>query len=120
MAEREEFNPEKVYRRVLMSVKGEDERVEAYHQAMSGNPSLIVQEELENILYSWIKGNCSNKYFVEFTVQIYRMRGISFNVLHLKESRKIEKYKTTHYLAGFTSMTENKFRENNNNIPSSS
>ena len=93
-----------------MSVKGEKERVEAYHQAISGNPSLIVQEELENNFYSWVKGNCSNKYFVEFTVQIYRMRGISFNVLHLKESRKIEKHKTTYYLSGFSSMTDKKFR----------
>ena len=85
----EEFQHDKVYRKVFMGVKGSELRVESHRENMSQLLQVHQKEEQEDSFYYWIKSNCSEKYYVEFSVQKYRMGGISFDVLQLRESRLI-------------------------------
>ena len=73
----------------MMGLKGMGEKVELYRQKMSQLLSITEKEEEEEQFFYWCKSNCQDKYFVEFSIQQYKMGKITFEVLKLKESIKI-------------------------------
>ena len=81
-----------------MGLRGIETETENYKKKIS---SLIEEEEMEDLsedFYRWLKQNSCVKYFVEFSVKVYHMGRVEFQVIEMRESRIIERQKTSYFL----------------------